>query len=298
MRPSRYTSEPSFRCLEDLRETSSEVSLIHFGWENCKPYHVFAGEREEYILHIILSGRGFYTADDNTRNLTAGQMFLIRPGQPVVYCSDRHDPWRYLWFGFRGERVKSILNHCGFTKNRLVLPAPVPESVISIQNEMFEHITLDYADALFREASLFKFLSLLCEHASHLPALTDTEGGEDTVNPYVVQAIDYINSNYMHSISVSDIAERIGISRTYLNRLFKLEYNMPAQEFLMDFRMRKAEFFLLNTSRPVKEIARDTGYQDQLVFSKAFKKRFDLSPKQYRLTRQELEFHNERPDNS
>ncbi len=35
--------------------------------------------------------------------------------------------------------------------------------------------------------------------------------------------------------------------------------------------------------------------QDALVFSKAFKKRFDLSPRNYRLSRQELELRDERP---
>lgn len=297
MRTCKYTNEPNFRCLEDLRETSTELSLIHFGTEKCKPYHVFAGERDEYIIHFIVSGHGFYTADKNTRTLSSGQMFLIRPGTPVVYCADSRDPWSYMWFGFNGERVESLLTQCGFTRSRLILPAPEPDAFLAILNEMFEHITLSPADILFREGSLYRLFSLLAAHAASLPSLPSADSEDDIGNPYVAEAVDYINTHYMRSITVSDIAEKIGISRTYLNRLFKLEYNLPAQEFLMDFRMRKAAFFLVNTDRPIKEISQDAGYQDPLVFSKAFKKRFDVSPKNYRLSRQELELRDERPVN-
>lgn len=66
MRTSKFTDENNFRCLEDLQETSSELSLIHYGTEKCRPYHVFAGTRDEYIIHLIISGQGFYTANNNT----------------------------------------------------------------------------------------------------------------------------------------------------------------------------------------------------------------------------------------
>ena len=105
---------------------------------------------------------------------------------------------------------------------------------------------------LFREASLLRLFSLLAANAAVLPQLpsTDSQGGSG--NAYVAQAVDFIYTNYMHSICISDIAEKIGISRTYLNRLFKFEYNMSAQEFLMNFRMHKAAFSwytLTNRSR-------------------------------------------------
>jgi hypothetical protein len=67
----------------------------------------------------IVSGQGFYTANNNTWTLSAGQMFLILPGKPVVYCADSRAPWSYAWIGFKGNRVESILSECGFTRNRL-----------------------------------------------------------------------------------------------------------------------------------------------------------------------------------
>lgn len=97
----KYTDSINFRCLEHLRETSLDISLIHTGREHCKPYHVFSGVREEYIIHFVLDGSGFFSVNGNTWALTPGQMFLIYPGEAVTYGADEITPWTYAWIGFK-----------------------------------------------------------------------------------------------------------------------------------------------------------------------------------------------------
>lgn len=71
---------------------------------------------------------------------------------------------------------------------------------------------------------------------------------------------------------------------------------MSAQSFLIDYRMHKAASLLLGTDMSVKKIARCIGYTDQLVFSKAFKKKFGVSPKNYKTHQEMLEhFHEKQP---
>ena len=295
MRTSKFTDEKNFHCLEDLQETSSELSLIHVGREKCMPNHVFAGIRDEFIIHFVLSGHGFYSCERNTCPISGGQMFLIRPGTEVVYCSDSRDPWTYVWFGFKGARAKSLLSQSGFSRDRLILPFENRDAFASVIDEMLEHNTLNPADSLFRESGLFKLFSLLASNAEGIPSLAVSEPDASAGSQYVSQAVDYINANYMHAISVTDIADHVGISRTYLNRLFHQVYNSSVQDFLMNYKLDKAAFLLINTEMPVKEISQNTGYRDPLVFSKAFKAKYDVSPKNYREFRQSLELREERP---
>lgn len=271
-----------FWCLDDLREISTELTLEHVGKERCKPYHVFSGTHDEYIIHFILSGCGFYSANGNTWPLSGGQMFLIRPNDPVVYCSDEIDPWRYAWIGFSGSGAKSILKQCGFTKNNLVLPSPALNEVSCCFDELFEHVNISYADGLYRESILLKLLSLLCRSYSELSLREDFWQNRVSGNAYVNQVIDYINEMYMKGISVADIASHIGISQAHLNHIFQEELNLSVQNFLIDFRLEKAARQLVNTSLSIKEISHLVGYRDPLVFSKAFKRKFEVSPKQYR----------------
>lgn len=58
---------------------------------------------------------------------------------------------------------------------------------------------------------------------------------------------------------------------------------MSIQQCLISFRMHKAANLLVSTTLTIKEISNETGYTDQLTFSKAFKKKFGVSPTQYRI---------------
>lgn len=292
MRTSKFTDEKNYHCLEALREISPELSLIHYGREKCMPNHVFAGIRDEFIIHFILSGHGFYSCERNIHPLSGGQMFLVRPGTSIVYCSDSRDPWTYVWFGFKGTRAESLLSQSGFSRDRLILPVKDGPAFAVVIDGMLERNTLSPADSLFRESGLFRLFSLLASNAEGTlsPAGEETDQGSGSL--YVSQAVDYINENCMHALSVNDIADHAGISRTYLNRLFHQKYNSSVQDFLMNFKLDKAAFLLIYTEMPVKEISLNTGYRDPLVFSKAFKAKFEVSPKH---CRQELELREERP---
>ena len=291
----KYTDSADFHCLEDLQERALDISLIHMGKETCKPYHAFSGVRDEYIIHFVLSGSGFYSANGNTWPLSAGQMFLIYPDTPIVYCADKNTPWTYAWVGFNGLGVSTVLNECGFSKSQLILPVPDTDEYIKCFDELFNHVSLSFSNRLYRQSLLLRLMAVLIDYHTHTLLNSSEEKTAYGNNTYVDMAIDYINEMYMRDITVSDIADKIGITRARLNSAFQKELNLSVQRFLIDFRMHKAANLLVNTTMSVKEIAGHVGYSDQLVFSKAFKKKFEMSPKNYRTYKAELELRDKRP---
>lgn len=295
MQTIKYTNIPDFHCLEDLHEAPVDISLVHMGRETCNPNHAFSGTRDEYIIHFVLSGHGFYSADGNTYVLNPGQMFLIYPGETIVYCADKEDPWIYAWVGFNGIGIDTILKNCGFSKKRLVLPAPPADDYIGCFDELFAHISLSFSDRLYRGSVLLRLIAILINHHTQIMLENNTQKTDYGDNEYVNLAIDYITETYDQNINVTDIANKVGISRSHLNLSFQKELNLSVQRFLIDFRMHKAANLLINTTMSIKEIANLIGYHDQLVFSKAFKKKFGLSPKNYRTYKDELEVRNSRP---
>lgn len=281
-----------FYCSKDLRENFVDISLVHMGKEECRPYHAFSGTRDEYIIHFILSGYGFYSANGNTWSLGPGQMFLLYPEEPVVYCADRNTPWTYVWIGFKGFGTDTILKHCGFSKNHLVLLTPALDEYVRCFDDLFEHTTRSFSDGFYRESVLRKLMAILAEHYKQLVTEERQEKTDYGSNVYVNTAIDYINEMYMKNIGVCDIANKIGITQSYLNHVFQKELNISVQRFLIDFRMHKAANLLVSTPMSIKEISNKVGYNDQLVFSKAFKKKFGMSPKNYRIyTDEEYQTH-------
>lgn len=109
------------------------------------------------------------------------------------------------------------------------------------------------------------------------------ENSSYSTKAYVELAVEYIKYYYKDGINVSDIAGHLGISRAYLNSAFQKELGISIQKFLIDYRMYKAANLLVSTPDTIKEISGAIGYEDQLNFSKAFKKKFGISPKNYRV---------------
>ncbi len=284
MKNLKYTDNVSFRCLEHLRETSLDISLIHAGKEHCQPSHICSSVREEYIIHFIFSGKGFYTTKNgNIYQLSAGQMFLIQPGEHTTYGSDVLDPWYYAWIGFNGIRSDVILKHCGFSSKRQVLTFPEhPEVVMDCIDNILSCKNLTFANDLRRESWMLTLFSRLIDSHEN-QTYKRSERSSYGTNVYVELAIEHIKYYYSEGINVSDIAEHLGISRAYLNYAFKKELNLSIQKFLIDFRMHKAASLLVSTNDSIKEISQAVGYEDQLTFSKAFKKKFGKSPKNYRM---------------
>ena len=96
-------------------------------------------------------------------------------------------------------------------------------------------------------------------------------------------ALDYFNRNYSRSdLKIREVAEMTGMSERHFRRVFYDVYKKKPQEFLRDVRMNKAELLILNTSKPVSDIAIQCGFSDVYSFSHSFKRNFGVSPKAYR----------------
>lgn len=279
-----YDRKETHQYLETSEKTSMELSLVQIGNEQCEPNHTVTSIHEDYVIHFVLSGQGFFSANAKMWTVSTGQMFLIRPGEPVVYGADRFHPWTYAWIGFKGVRADGILKQCGFSKDHLVCSAPPIEEITACFDEFFRHTSSDYSDTLSRESLLLRLLSILVKNQEQSESEQTAYQEIYSENQYIRIALDYISEAYQRDISVTDIAEAVGVTRAHLNRIFQENFHISLQNYLMDFRMGKAESLLVSTSTPIKDIAGKVGYTDALVFSKAFKRKFGVSPKNYRAT--------------
>lgn len=102
--------------------------------------------------------------------------------------------------------------------------------------------------------------------------------------PVVIEVQKYINRNYNNEdLSISEIANNLGISQTYLIRLFKRELRMTFADYLTNVRIKKAIILMRDPSLKLYEIAELIGYSTQHYFSNVFKKHVGISPQDYKL---------------
>ena len=287
------TENENFRSMENLQEAQkirsiNPINLNYYGREQCEPGYTFGPfTRTNYTLHIVSRGKGILLKSGGRQyQVSAGQAFLIYPGEETTYRADERDPWQYMWVGFHGFRSEEIMQSAGFTKEQPVMSCRNMDKLCDTMEELLRYSELNYVNELLRMGALYHLLALVTENSSQ--TYPDILKQNTSEKDYVKEAVNLLINSREKTVKVSDVADELGISRSYLTSLFKREMKASPQQFLMNFRMERAGDLLRSTDRPVGEIAEEVGYADSMSFSKAFRNYFHMTPSEFRLLRPEL----------
>lgn len=101
-------------------------------------------------------------------------------------------------------------------------------------------------------------------------------------NVLICECEKYIEENYQKCITVSEISRSIGVSLSYLSRIFKEETGNTIIHFINQKKIEKAKEYLDHTDRKIYEIAEALGFENTTYFSSFFKKHTGVSPKEYK----------------
>ena len=92
----------------------------------------------------------------------------------------------------------------------------------------------------------------------------------------------YINENYRKELYLKDLSEHFYLNFTYCCELFKKNAGMTFSKYLTALRLEKASDMLLQTADSIEDICYQCGYNDYSYFNKIFKKKYALTPYQFR----------------
>ncbi|QYK68681.1 Ada metal-binding domain-containing protein [Paenibacillus sp. S02] len=104
-------------------------------------------------------------------------------------------------------------------------------------------------------------------------------------SPYirlVQNVVTFLVNHYKEKLVLQDIADHIGISSFYLDRIFKQETAETPRTYLEKIRVDKAAYLLKSTNLTNLEICYETGFQSPSHFYKAFRSLNHCSPSEYR----------------
>ena len=253
------------------------LSVYNVGFQNCAPLYQWGpGIRDHYLIHYVISGKGYYKVKNKTFTLKAGDTFLVYPNTEVLYYADETNPWEYAWVGFTGSDASTILKATDFTKETpVILQAPLGESIHRQLLHIYDARGNEFEHAVEMTGRLYTMLALFMHSTSKTPE-------QNTAVTYVQKGIEYISANYSYNITVEDIADYIGLSRSHLFRSFESVLGQSPKEYLTDFRMKQACYLLEHSNLSITAIANSMGFDNSLHFSKSFHKFKGMAPKEYR----------------
>lgn len=262
------------------RLSMTDLIMYQCGKQNCEPGHSYGpAVRDHYLIHFIYSGKGKFTALGKTFNLDKGHGFLIVPDAVTFYQADVDDPWTYSWVGFRGLKASEYLKAAGLSEENPVFKYDSDDFIKQCFENMLETYKLQKGRELRLLGHLYLFLSQLIETNNNTKF---PESNERRTDIYIKKAVEFFTMNYSRKITINDAARHVGLDRSYLGSIFNSQTGMTPQEYLVHLRMDKACGLMQNSSLSIGDIARSVGYDDQLLFSKVFRKYKGLCPRDYR----------------
>jgi len=102
---------------------------------------------------------------------------------------------------------------------------------------------------------------------------------------YLLAAKKYVGEHYMDSsLSLDGVAAQLGISPSYLSRIFSELDGKRFTQYLSDLRIEKAKLLLADDSRLVRDIGQDVGFLTIQNFMRVFKAKTGVTPSEYRST--------------
>ena len=228
---------------EDLR-------LYEIGIQRCAPSYSFGPIiRDRYILHYVFEGEGVLRIDDKEFKVKSNSFFLLPPDVLVQYQADEKKPV-YVPIEENSQLKDAVINLIMYKEN--------------------EYACIGYMYILFDKMNRW---------TRHVEKKAGTN--LRTMN-YMREAIQYINTKYCESIMVQQIADHCGVDRAYLSKIFKYATGKTLQEYLIQFRIKRAKQLLKDTDLSVKYVSYSVGYNDPFTFSKVFKKQEGVSPSVWR----------------
>lgn len=256
---------------------SGHPQLYQFDWSRGRTL-------PEFELILITDGAGEFESEATGRVQVDGvALFIVFPGAWHRFRPSPAVGWTERWFSFNGELLDRLFN-VGRVAPRITVTLPHdPERLAEEFDEMLDRI----------HERLAEHPALLSAQALRIISDAVAQQIEDAMDsgkvpatrvedPVVRRAVEIIWSHGPDSISVSDIARQLPVTRRTLDRRFVEVTGHSVLEEINACRLSRAKRLLTETELPVKTVAHLAGFNSTERMRVLFIEREGTSPTSYR----------------
>jgi AraC family transcriptional regulator, transcriptional activator of pobA len=243
-----------------------------------------------FAVYRIESGSGTFWADASQFAFGPDTLLFFVPYQHIRFAPDSPVHGEVVRFHANFLCVETFHAEVGCSGVLFNDPYGIPVVVMDDQaksavNNLIDRIRKEQSgrDLAYGEVMLahVKVLLILATRlkASRAGACGP---GADLRHPVLAQLRDLIEQNYHTLHSPADYAERLHVTAKTLGRIVREQLGTTPTDLIRNRILIHAKWQLLHTLKPVKEVAREVGFSDELYFSRLFKKATGYSPTFFR----------------
>ncbi|MEX0330713.1 MAG: helix-turn-helix domain-containing protein [Puniceicoccaceae bacterium] len=237
-----------------------------------------AGKRtlDEFQIIFITAGNG--TFESKSAPLTtvgSGDALLLFPHEWHRYRPDPETGWNEYWLGFRGQDAERVMGTFFDPASPIRHPAQTDE-IIRLFEQMLHWLKNPVAGI---EQVLASHVPLILAFLQSGSLHQGTSGMDDS------QLVQVAKSRILQNISsrtdLADLARSLGISYSKFRALFKEQTGYSPREFENLIKLNRARDLLQSGNYSVSSTADALGYTSVYYFSRAFKRQFGQSPRNW-----------------
>jgi AraC-like DNA-binding protein len=243
--------------------------LYHFDWEHGRVL-------DEYQMIYIPEGSGFFETKKQKIQIEGGSVILLTPGLWHRFRPNPKIGWREYWVGFAGPAFKAIFDAKFFSKPYVFRTRQ--SAGILDTFELLIAAAQENGPALQQNMAALTSLLLAQLYSSTFahPATAKEASG------MVQRAKEMMLSQETQDLPLEETARRLGTSYSNFRRTFREHTGVAPHQYRLHLKLSHARNLLRNSELSIKEIACQSGFEDEQYFRRFFKKTLGKTPTQYR----------------
>lgn len=230
--------------------------------------------RRFFVVECNEVGRGSVVINGKEHRFGPGACYVLFPGDTVIHVCDGDAPRGGIYCMLDGPMLAQYFKSLGITSDTPFLPEHTFGQVQQWLEKMLADFRSRDAGAVLRQGS--NIYGLLGDLLKSKPAFAKTDA--------VSKAIGILETDYHQPITTEQLAQKLGLERTYFSSLFKEKTGYAPHQYLTALRIQKARLLLAGTELSVAEVAELVGL-DIRNFSRLFKKAVGKPPLAYKTSR-------------
>lgn len=233
----------------------------------------------DYYIVFISKGKGIYGSSlSQPEEILAGNCFLLYPGIWHRYKPDLKLGWEEYWVGFNGSFVQQLMVQDIFDPAKPIVDVGFNSEMLILYNKLIEETRLSTIGYPQQIAGItMQIIGLVCNQGK------SNERANDPVGKLIAKAKFLIQESFEQSLDMEQLARELPMGYSSFRKAFKSSTGQSPNQYHVNLRLERARNLLTMTALNISEISYQTGFESIYYFSKLFKKKNGISPKNYRL---------------
>ena len=253
--------------------------LQETGYLQAKKPHVSQRENlSSYLFFIVKSGSGTLTHEGQTFSLLPGDCIFLDCQKPYSHATS-DALWSLKWVHFYGRNLKDIYKKYLENGGQPCFHTARLSAYEALLDDLFQAASSDGAIKELKICEkLTSLLVLLLEECTQPQVSQTNSAGKRNLQ----EVKNYLDEHFSEKITLEMLEKKFFLNKFYLTRLFREQFGISVNHYLLQLRITQAKHLLRFTSLSIEEVGRRCGMNDANYFARMFKKVEGMAPREYR----------------